>query len=314
MSLTTRVVKKLLRTQPLGQTISKMLHLVGAEHISRASSIYSGFAPENVPIRIPLSNGTQKTVLMASARGSDYVAKSMWKHGWLGHEAPLPLVFARLAERAQVILGVGANSGLYEIIAAAASDDSTMYAFEPFPPAIHWLKHNISLNHFEQRVQIIEQAVSDKVGIAKLYIPEKRFGDTLETSASLNETFREKHSEVVEVPVTTLDLFVEKHDVKRVDILRADVESAEDSVLRGAEKILSTMKPWVLIEVLDSAKLGDLERMRGDHNYRAYWLTETGLVEQKTVCYSPSSPNQLLCPEEKCDLLRQLLPDLNITQ
>ncbi len=313
MNLAAKAIKKLLRTQPIGRAISKTLHLVGADQISRASSIYSGFAPKNVPLCIPLSNGTHKTVCMASALGSDYVVKSIWKHGWLGHEAPLPLVYARLAERAKVILGVGANSGLYEIIAAAVSHDSTMYAFEPFPPAIHWLNHNIRLNHFENRVQVIEQAVSDEVGTAKLFIPEKRFGDTLETSASLNETFREKHSEVVEVPVITLDLFVEKHAIKRVDILRADVESAEDSVLRGAEKILAIMKPWVLIEVLDSAKLDDLERMRRKHNYRVFWLTETGLVEQKTVCYSPKSPNQLLCPADKYDLLKQLLPELTIT-
>ena len=45
------------------------------------------------------------------------------------------------------------------------------------------------------------------------------------------------------VEMITLDRFCLKHDIKRVDFIKADIEGGEVGMLRGAEKTLTTFKP-----------------------------------------------------------------------
>ena len=42
-------------------------------------------------------------------------------------------------------------------------------------------------------------------------------------------------SEAIEVPVTTVDLFLKKRGIERVDLMKVDVEGLELSVLKGAK-------------------------------------------------------------------------------
>jgi FkbM family methyltransferase len=45
----------------------------------------------------------------------------------------------------------------------------------------------------------------------------------------------------------TLDSFVERHDIKRVDFIKADIEGAERNMLRGAQRILREFAPKLSI-------------------------------------------------------------------
>lgn len=97
-----------------------------------------GYMPNEVPVRLPpkLSfNGLGKFVML-SAQQTDQIAWRMWSSGWKGFEQPLPNLFAACARDAGTVLDVGANSGLYTLIACAASSTVSVHAFEPLPQAI----------------------------------------------------------------------------------------------------------------------------------------------------------------------------------
>ena len=49
------------------------------------------------------------------------------------------------------------------------------------------------------------------------------------------------------VKVTTIDSFVEKHSLTRVDFIKCDIEGAERNMLRGAKNTLKTFAPKLSI-------------------------------------------------------------------
>jgi hypothetical protein len=52
----------------------------------------------------------------------------------------------------------------------------------------------------------------------------------------------------VKVPATTIDAFVAKHKLKRVDFIKIDVEGAEAKVLKGSKKTIKEFKPIIEYE------------------------------------------------------------------
>jgi hypothetical protein len=61
-------------------------------------------------------------------------------------------------------------------------------------------------------------------------------------------------AESVEVDATTLDRFADRQGLRRIDLLKVDVEGAEVRVLRGGERVLGgAVAPVLIIEVNPSA-------------------------------------------------------------
>lgn len=60
---------------------------------------------------------------------------------------------------------------------------------------------------------------------------------------------RESRSDLVEVPMKSLDSLVKELNIPRVDIVKIDVEGAELQVLRGAILTFKKFKPHVFVEV-----------------------------------------------------------------
>ena len=84
--------------------------------------------------------------------GSDLVAKQM-QQGF--YEAPLPmLTMAIIVRNLGMFLDVGANNGLYSVLAGISRPDVKIIAFEPYPPALEVLKRNVSANGLLDRVDI----------------------------------------------------------------------------------------------------------------------------------------------------------------
>jgi len=124
---------------------------------------------------------------------------------------------------------VGANIGGYSIF--AASYGAEVYAFEPVPSTFELLKRNIKANPgFAEKIHPIMKVISDSVGMVTFTT------DSDTTNKVVSEgSITIKDSKVEKIPSVTLDDIVNK-----VNILKIDVEGHEKSVLKGAERILSS--------------------------------------------------------------------------
>lgn len=183
--------------------------------------------------------------------------------------------FAELARKARGVLDIGANTGLYAMIACAANRDSQVIAWEPVPYLFKKLEANIALNGFTHRCELRPNALSDVGGRSTLYVPM----DT--TMASLNPTFGNHQTSPVDVRVETADDSVPSDF--RVDLIKLDVESFEYQVMCGMRGILTRHRPALLFECLPTTPSEPIEKLLSDLGYRLHQLTSSGPVAIKRI-------------------------------
>ncbi len=299
------VAKSSLSSRRIGIPVAKVLNFIGAERMKQKVSKLCGYIPSVVEIEPPRHLQVQR-FLLDSCGGREQISRAIWWHGWSRFESNVSEVFALLAVRSSYIIDVGANIGFYSLLAAKCSSTSLVHAFEPFPHARVCLKQNIMLNDLTRRIEIFPHAVAEGAGQAALFVPEQEHG-VIETSCSLSESFRARHSAILHVPTVSLDNHVAHFPELAVDLVKIDVESQEHRVLKGAGRILEDHRPFVILEVLTKADVSALQGLSRRANYVPFLISEKGLERMKTVTAVEICTMQLLCPAEKLAELKDRL-------
>jgi FkbM family methyltransferase len=148
-----------------------------------------------------------------------------------------------LLRRDDVFVDVGANVGVYTILAAAVGARSI--SIEPIKQAFDQLMLNIHLNGICDRVDARRVGVGSKKGTLK-------FTAALDTTNHVVDGEETIATSVCEVSVDTLDGVVAAADPVLVKI---DVEGFETEVIAGAEDVLSRESLLaVIIELNGSAR------------------------------------------------------------
>ena len=132
-----------------------------------------------------------------------------------------------------VALDVGANVGIWTVLLAKHHNVHKVIAFEPSPSNLSYLRHNIQMNAVEDKVQIVEAAVSDKAGVA--YFTNEGNGATMRLTE--NGSFS----------VSTV-LIDEAVGSEKVGLIKIDVEGFEPAVLDGSWKTIERCFPYLYIE------------------------------------------------------------------
>jgi FkbM family methyltransferase len=132
---------------------------------------------------------------------------------------------------------VGANVGVFSTLIGTRIPGVRITAVEPFPPVRADLEANLALNHLD--ITVVGSAVSDAEGEATFEVLDRDVLNRLALSGS------EGGGRGITVAVTTLDQLVGDDPPALVKI---DVEGAELSVMRGAERLLSEASPVLLFE------------------------------------------------------------------
>lgn len=154
----------------------------------------------------------------------------------------------RMLQPGMTFFDAGANIGLFSLAAGnkLCGQPSAIYAFEPCPSTFAILKKNLLQNNLAD-VHAIPAALSDSTGEANLYL-NAEWKDALNSLeypsyTDANIVGRER------VQTITLDDFVEREGIERVDLFKVDVEGAERLVFRGGHKLLSRSDaPLILYE------------------------------------------------------------------
>jgi FkbM family methyltransferase len=135
-------------------------------------------------------------------------------------------------------IDVGANIGVYTLLAASIIQSGSIYSFEALPKNYERLKENLQLNQFRQ-VKPYAIAISDHSGSVALNIAE---GDSMPfiTSVVTNST--------VTVPTDTLNHLLKTQPYMSLTLGKMDIEGAEILALKGSTSLLQKQKPpvWIL--------------------------------------------------------------------
>lgn len=248
----------------------------------------------------------------------DQVVRAVRTAGWLGFEAPLPSVMARLVRRwPDTFLDVGANTGFYSLLAVTAHRRARAIAFEPVPEIVELLRANLAANPQGRRVEVRAMAIGEHAGTADLHLPPAQPDGTVETSASLDPGFKGTIARVVQVEADTLDGAWATAGRPEVSVVKVDVEGAEPTVLAGATELVQRCRPVLTIEVLREADLDALDRLRTDHRYVDVTLSpQEAVVNQPRIAPDDAAPNHLLVPWERLgDVVAELryIPRVAVT-
>ncbi|MDQ4145697.1 MAG: FkbM family methyltransferase [Actinomycetota bacterium] len=156
----------------------------------------------------------------------------------------------RLMRRGDVFIDVGANIGLYSVVAGMAG--ATVVSFEPSTDAAAILDANVRLNRLESRTFVRRHALGAANGLVSFTSGLDVLNHVVDDGAVLPPSS-------VSVPMRRLDSLFEEVAAPRpvggkgIVVLKVDVEGYELEVLRGAENVLRCVRPIVLIETISES-------------------------------------------------------------
>ena len=182
-----------------------------------------------------------------------------------------------------VVFDVGAHYGETIRLFLKYLAIEKIYSFEASPKNFKVLKRNILKDLKSKKVEIFNIGLGDR--ISKSYINQ-----IVESSSStinaLNESskyFKKKlkilnikdqnvFSHKVPISIYTLDYFIEKYDLKNIDLLKIDTEGYEFNVLKGSSKYIQRIK-LIYFEhhyddmILKNYKFGDIHKLLHDKGF-----------------------------------------------
>lgn len=203
-----------------------------------------------------------------------------------------------MSKRSKVIIDVGANTGIYSLIAASLNPSAQVYAFEPLNFVYKKLLYNLSLNP-SLNIKAFDIAISDSNGQTSFNVP----GDTHSYTASLNSSHDMNNAMRVQVETKTLDRFLKEQSCG-VDLVKIDVERHEPEVIEGFINSIKKYLPTILIEILDNEIGIRLREQLKDTPYLYFNLNETtGVVKKMSQLGKSDDFNVLICTPEVANQL-----------
>src|SRR4030067_3699315 len=226
--------------------------------------------PKGILSRIPVYGlicvnlpNSQKVYLQTD--GNDYIASLLYWGGIDAFEGNTIRFFIELLNYADTFFDIGANTGLYSLIAAKGNPRRMIYAIEPVPRVFDCLRKNIELNKL-RNIRINPYAITNYDGEITLYVPMS----AIPTDASTLKGFR-KTTENISVPAKTIDSLVRQDEIPKVDLIKIDTEGTEHMVLEGAKKILIRDEPIIICEVLKGRTEDALHDAMDGLGYKYFW-------------------------------------------
>lgn len=145
-----------------------------------------------------------------------------------------------------IFLDIGANTGVYSIFMSKFCKE--VHAFEPAEKAIEALKTNIKINNIKN-IFIHNIGLGERTGRLNLLVP-LRYG-TGNSSFVYNGP---QNTESVEVDVVKGDEAVKKLNLKKIDLIKIDVEGFEKDVLAGLKETIKKYHPIIFMEITEFTK------------------------------------------------------------
>jgi len=198
-------------------------------------------------------------------------------------------IWKELCENSNIIFDIGANTGIYSLVAKTINKEAKVFAFEPSTNTFKQLQKNNQINNYDITCEKI--ALSNKSENQIFYdTPHKN-----QTSASLSpeklKNFKGYSGDILEYNVAGLKLddYINQNKIKTIDLIKIDVEMYEPEVIEGFKVYLEKFKPIIIIEVLDTSVAKKLNSLFNLKDYLIFHFCGFKQVKQIEK-FSPKLP------------------------
>lgn len=162
----------------------------------------------------------------------DFIVKSLF---WFGDFDPwVGTILQSLVRPGEIVCDIGAYIGDTALpLAPCVGDSGHIYCFEPVPLLQEYIEKNVKVNDCNC-ITSVPLAISNCSGTLKLALPKGKLGD----SGIVEENKSAPLEEIIDVDVTTFDIWRKNNGISQVAVVKVDVECHEFEVLTGMEDAL----------------------------------------------------------------------------
>jgi FkbM family methyltransferase len=199
------------------------------------------------------------------------------------YERNISQLLSSLTKPGTFMFDVGANIGLTSIPVLAWGEDKRVVSFEPSANALGYLRRTQAGSGYGDRWRIVGKAAGRAPGTIDFFVSAANLGDF----DSMVDTGRSGTRTKQTVEVTTLDLTWDELGRPPVSMIKMDIEGAETEALAGAEKLIRSQKPSIIVEWYEGNlkaygyDSGSLLKIASDMGYQV--LSVPGLVPVDNV-------------------------------
>lgn len=250
-------------------------------------------------IRININNEQSFKIMHYGHRIENEI---FWKglYGWEKHSMKL---WSALSKDAKVIFDIGANTGIYSLVAKTVNPNSEVHAFEPFESIYKKLAHNAAINNF--KIHSNCKAISNYTGDAVIYTEDPDFA----YSVTVNQNLWVMDKDPIKLSIKTITLkdYIEQNNITHIDLMKIDVETHEPEVMEGFLKYLKLFRPVILIEILNSEVAEKLGGYFDPEKHCFYNIDEQNGITKATYLSKSNSYNYVIAPKEKESCLDKMM-------
>lgn len=207
------------------------------------------------PLRL-IPRGTIVPILGGPARGLKWIVGSGPHSCWMGlNEIRKQRVFANHVMPGAVVYDIGANVGIYTLIAARrAGPSGQVVAFEPLPDNVRYLQRHVHLNNL-RHVRVEQSAAWREGGLVRFVGTPDRVRSHVRESGDL------------EVRAVSIDGLLATGDLRPPTCLKIDVEGSEVQVLEGARATVQAHHPVIFLATHGPDFDTDCRAILGEQGY-----------------------------------------------
>jgi len=209
---------------------------------------------------------------------SEHIQQQLFWYGY--YEKPISLLMEKVTKAHSIVLDIGAHIGYFTLVAAKIAKNGRVYAFEPVAKVFQRLQKNIAENNLSNAITVhaavgeagndslIYISNEDNMGMSSLRPPENFSGFTQP------------------ITVMSIDEWIKKTGIDKVDVIKLDVEGSELFALQGMKQTLTNLKPVMIVEI-NAATLAYFDLTPGevvhfvlDLGYLCFNVTSNGFLER----------------------------------
>lgn len=156
------------------------------------------------------------------------------------------LSIAKYAKKGDYIFDIGGNIGQTALtLSHIVGAEGKIICFEPYPDTLVRLNHNLSLNQENNNIDVVEVGLGDAPGSFIMY-------QDCVTNSGANRIMprgADNLPGMKTIEISTLDIVANSLNLKKLDIIKIDVEGFEYRVLKGGYEVINKFKPNIYLEI-----------------------------------------------------------------
>jgi FkbM family methyltransferase len=157
------------------------------------------------------------------------------------YDAPFTAFVQRHIQPGDTVFDVGAHIGLFSLLLAyQVWETGRVVAYEPSPSMLELLRDNVAMSWLTDRVEIVPKAAAAASGSLPFLAPSRytMTGSLRPVEHLLSTEDRVDTLDRLEVEAEPLDVHLGRFE--RIDLIKVDVEGAEEQVFAGMERLLAS--------------------------------------------------------------------------